>query len=224
MSELLTASLAFPTVVFTILLGIVMLYWTMVIVGALGLDALDFLDLDSGVEALDGATEGVDSSGLDHGGGGVLTFLGFGKVPATIVVSSLALWAWACCVLGVSALAGFGLPGVVVILAVPAVAMFVSGLMTGLLVRVLGRFIVQHKATRRKDLLGKVCTVTTGRVDANFGQAIVREGGDEYTVQVRCDPPNALVRHSQALLVAYDPEHDFYTIEAYDQPLVASGA
>lgn len=39
------------------------------------------------------------------------------------------------------------------------------------------------------------------------------------TIEVRCDPPNSLLRHAQAVILAYDPEHHIYTVEAYDQPL-----
>ena len=38
MNELLAASLEFPTVVFTIVLGIVLVYWLFVLLGALDID------------------------------------------------------------------------------------------------------------------------------------------------------------------------------------------
>ena len=47
MASFLEAFLGYPTVLFSILLGIALAYWCMVIVGALGIDALDVdADLD----------------------------------------------------------------------------------------------------------------------------------------------------------------------------------
>ncbi|GMV42509.1 MAG: hypothetical protein AMXMBFR64_42250 [Myxococcales bacterium] len=70
MTEFLAAILAFPTVVFTILLGVVVIYWGFVVLGALDMDFLD-VHLDGADGALDGAAEaalgGVD--GAAHAAG-----------------------------------------------------------------------------------------------------------------------------------------------------------
>ncbi|MEM7243946.1 MAG: hypothetical protein AAF533_01310 [Acidobacteriota bacterium] len=62
MSEYLQVLLAFPTVVFTVLLGIALCYWLMVILGAMDIDSFDpFHHLDGAVDgalnAADGAAE-----------------------------------------------------------------------------------------------------------------------------------------------------------------------
>ena len=92
-----------------------------------------------------------------------------------------------------------------------------------MLVRIASRFLVHHEPLRSGGLVGKLCTVTTGRVDAGFGQAQFSEDGNVITIEVRCDPPNSLLRHAQAVILAYDPEHHIYTVEAYDQPLAPLG-
>jgi hypothetical protein len=59
MTEFLSAILAFPTVVFTILMGVVLTYWLFVIIGAVGIDMLDgHLDFEAGAKALGGSIEG----------------------------------------------------------------------------------------------------------------------------------------------------------------------
>lgn len=58
MTEFLATTFSFPTVIFTVLLAVCCVYWLMVIVGALGVDALDF-DLDGVDGAADGAAEGA---------------------------------------------------------------------------------------------------------------------------------------------------------------------
>lgn len=58
MTEFLATTFSFPTVIFTVLLAICCAYWLMVIVGALGIDALD-IDFDGLDGAADGAAEGA---------------------------------------------------------------------------------------------------------------------------------------------------------------------
>ena len=58
MTEFLATTFSFPTVIFTVLLAVCCAYWLMVIVGALGIDALD-VDFDGLDGAADGAAEGA---------------------------------------------------------------------------------------------------------------------------------------------------------------------
>lgn len=65
MYEFFAATLSFPTVVFTVLLLVACAYWGLVILGALGIDVLDF-DADGGVDgAVDGAVDGVADGALE---------------------------------------------------------------------------------------------------------------------------------------------------------------
>ena len=257
MTEFLTAILSFPTVIFTVLLIIIVLYWLMVIVGAIGVDVLHVGEAAGGkIEGvLGGAIEGVGGKiegavagkiegmvagkiegavegaveangsveGGGGGGGGFLAMLGFGKVPATVVISSLVLWSWAVCLLAFKSGAQMGLPDWSLQLGAPVVGVFLGGILTGVIVRVVSSFVVNSEPLRSGGLVGKLCTITTGRVDANFGQAQFSEHGNVITIEVRCDPPNSLLRHAQAVILAYDPEHHIYTVEAYDQPLAPLG-
>ena len=66
MQEFLVAVVAFPTIVFTFGLGVTLLYWLVVIFGALDLDFLDSaLGLDSIDATLDGALESIDGMAID---------------------------------------------------------------------------------------------------------------------------------------------------------------
>jgi hypothetical protein len=79
MSPFLESILAFPTVFFTILMGVILTYWLFVILGAVGIDVLDGdVDLSAGAKAASGVLEGgaKAAGGLLEGGakaaGGVL--------------------------------------------------------------------------------------------------------------------------------------------------------
>ncbi|MEZ4238768.1 MAG: hypothetical protein R3F59_21975 [Myxococcota bacterium] len=75
-------------------------------------------------------------------------------------------------------------------------------------------FRVAH-ARSREALLGEAAEITTGRVDARFGQARLTVDGDELLVQVRCDQPDTgLRRGAEALVVAFDPRREAFVVEA----------
>ncbi|WNG36615.1 hypothetical protein F0U61_25275 [Archangium violaceum] len=124
MTEFLDAILAFPTVIFTIPLGVVVGYWLTVMVGAVGIDLLDgdigdfALGAKAGAaEALEGGVKGAMEGGakaaLEGGakaameggakaamegssehGGSFLEVLGFGGVPVTVSVSFVVFLSW----------------------------------------------------------------------------------------------------------------------------------
>ena len=67
MQEFLTTLVSFPTIAFTCALAMALLYWMVVIFGALDLDFLDsVLGLDSMDAAFDGALESIE--GVADGG------------------------------------------------------------------------------------------------------------------------------------------------------------
>lgn len=69
MAELLAAALAFPTVVYTILLVVVVVYWLFVVLGALDIDMLDIGDADGMLEGgADGAAEGLADGAFEGAG------------------------------------------------------------------------------------------------------------------------------------------------------------
>lgn len=192
MNELLSAILTFPTVLFTILLGVVVLYWAFVLLGTLDVDLLDGGDAEADV---DGEPNGV---------AGVLQALGLSGVPLTLSLSLLILASWVLCILAMEligggparwpgALAGIG----ALVLAVP---------LTALAVRPLRRFFVTHSAVGNRSLVGKICTITTLRVDERYGQAEVEDGGAGLLVQVRATGANGLKRGDRALLFDYKDE------------------
>lgn len=233
MDEFLSTILGFPTVVFTVALGVVAGYWLLVIVGAVGSDMLDGTagKLEGAVSAkvegaadavaakVDGAVDAAAGK-IEAGaaaGAGALSALGFGKMPATVVISLLALVAWAVSAIGGLWLGRLGLAGPLVGAAVAVAAVFVGGAVTGLVARAFVRAAPAHRPVRKSELVGRVAAVTTGRVDERFGQATLNVDGADVLVEVRCDTPNALARHIQVVLVSYDAEHHVYTVEAYEE-------
>ncbi len=237
MNELLEASARFPTVVFTIGLGIALIYWLFVLLGALDIDLFGAGDAAAaakgggaaigdaltggskgGAEALKGLKVGGDGHGGDGGGGGVLDALGLTSVPITISMSAIFLLGWIGSLLGMHygarVLGGGGsawLPAlvclVVVILVLPA---------AGLVVRPLRSVFELKDAKRNRDYVGHTCTITTGQVDADFGQAMIDDHGTVLVIPVRCDRPDAFGRGHRALIIDFDEEREAYLVEPAD--------
>lgn len=195
MTELFAAALAFPTVIFTILLGVTAAYWIFVMLGALDVDLLG--DVEGEVVDLDG-------DGEPDGLAGVLQALGLGGVPLTLVLSLLILASWAFCLVAMQLVgsrpAGWIAAGAAVLSVVLAVPL------TALAVRPLRRFFVSHPALQNRSLVGKVCTITTLGVDQRYGQAEVDDGGAGLLVQVRYSGPSRLSRGDRALIFDYKDE------------------
>jgi hypothetical protein len=229
--KLVEAALQFPTVVFTIGLGIVLIYWLFVLLGALDLDLLGggHADLDvsggGGAEGLHVAGEAAGHGGDGGGGGhdgdgdadadsGPMHWLGLGVVPITISISIIMLVSWTGSLMAMSYLAGpdhgpdrpwtAGLVLVaVLVLALPV---------TGLLVRPLAPIFKIREGKTNRDYIGHLCTITTGHVDADFGQATLEDGGTELVIAVRCDRPG-LARGGRALIIDFDDEREAYVVE-----------
>lgn len=213
MQDFLTEMLSFPTVVFTVLLGIATVYWLLVIFGALGLDVLD---ADHGGHDVAHGGHDVGHGDAHHEGhpgfiGWLLGPLKLDAVPVTLVVSLIAFFGWL-----ISHFSGHYLAashsswltevGLLI-------AAFVLGvLLTAFVVRPLAPIFRTNPGAHRIALVGKVVTIDTSRVDATFGMARAEDGGPGLIVQVRCDTENELTRGHRALVVSYDEAREVYEV------------
>ncbi|MCA9537452.1 MAG: DUF1449 family protein [Myxococcales bacterium] len=84
MTEFLHAVLAFPTVIYTVLLVVTLVYWLFVVIGALDVDALDVGDAADGLAdgAADGLADGLADGAADGLADGAAEALGHGAADA----------------------------------------------------------------------------------------------------------------------------------------------
>ena len=237
MTELVEASLQFPTVVFTIALGVVLVYWLFVLVGALDIDLLGG-DVDADVsgaakgigEALTGGAKAggealhagadADASAEVDADGGIWQGLGLGDVPVTISVSLITLLSWAGSLAVMHYLAGgAGWLRAVVLVAAIIVALPIAAL----LVRPLAPVFAVREGKSNADYVGHACTITTGSVDDKFGQATIEDGGTVLVIAVRCDRAGTLARGDKALIIDFDREREAYVVEPSGE-LLSGGA
>jgi hypothetical protein len=236
MGELLALAIAFPTVIFTVLLGVVLVYWLFVVLGALHVDLLgsghdgvfEGAHIEAGHFDAGGADAGLDHPGLDvaeHGGiAGVVEALRLRSAPATVVASLLITFSWLASVLGVQAARHIapGVPPWISGSIVFVLAILVALPITSFAVRPLARLFVPHVAKGRDDLVGKVCVIRTGSVDDTFGEATLEDGGAGLVVRVRVDVSEGaagLARGDQALIVGWDEGRQAFTVAPMEELL-----
>lgn len=207
MGSFLDAATAFPTAIFTTLLGVVLFYWLLALVGIVDFESGD-IDSDPG----------DDLSGHDLGAlAGYIVAFGLHGVPLSIVISLLVLVSWTLSCLGGMWLLPW-LPGAALaypagaVLALASVSLAVP--IAARLIRPLRCLFVTHAAISNASLVGEVCKVLTQSVDEKSGRAEVAQRGASINIRVWANTPNPLVRGASARIVAYEDKTARYRIEA----------
>jgi hypothetical protein len=243
LAHFLAVALSFPCVVYTVLLGIAIVYWLFVMIGAVHLDGGDGA-VDGALDgAGEGAADGIDGGGhadagghadgadgdLGDGGDGahhgalaaMMASLKLRSAPATLVLSVIVLFSWLFSVFGMQASAAWvpeglmGLARFAVLFLSPVLALP----LTSIAVRPLAKIFVPTHATKNESLVGKVCTVRTGTVTDRFGEALLEDGGAGLVVRVRVDTGETLKRGDQVVIVGYDDDRQEFTVAPMDNVL-----
>lgn len=208
MGHFFDAAVGWPTALWTALLGVVLVYWLLAIVGLVDFESSG-LDLDLDVQA--------DGDAGDLGTlASYVVAMGLNGVPFSIVVSLVVLVAWT-----LSCLAGMWLLPLVPttllsVLAGAAVMLASFGLAivaTARLIRPLRPLFVSHAAATNASLVGQPCRVLTGQVDEKVGRAEVQRLGAGINIRVRARTPNTLTKGSSARITDYDAGSGRYLIE-----------
>jgi len=208
MAEFLDTFFSFPAVLLSFLLVLVLLYWSMVILGVFDVDLLDVGDLD--MDASSGTMAGM------------MAGTGLGGVPVTVSLSLLVVWSWILVMIATSLVRPL-LPGtalqIIAGLLILLLALPLALLVTNRCVRPLRALFREHEAPRKHGAVGKLCRISSLTVDERHGQAHLEDGGAGLILAVRCLEPNNLVRGSLALIVDYDRASDTFEVVPTDESL-----
>lgn len=215
MIELIQEALAIYNLPLTALLGMVLLYWMMVMIGMLDFDT-DLFDFgEGGADAADMSVDHPSSMG-----GAMMTtgrFLGFSQVPMAIWGSFFALFLW---VLAVYLNHRFnGVPGdrdvmTAVWLLAPGIAG--SLLLTKLVTLPLARLFaaMSGAAAENQDVLGQLGVVTTTVLDDRHGQVEVKCDGVPALINARLQADGEPLRKGDSVRVAMaSADGHFYYVE-----------
>lgn len=203
MKEFLDIVTSFPTVVFTVLLGVIFVYWLLAILGAVDIDMLDLdVDVDADVSNVGGLT-------------GLLSTLGLSGPPVTVVLSTLVVSSWLISYFASAYLLvlvpwdmlhefiGAGLLVGSFVVSIPVTAQLIKPLK--------GVFKV-HTAKSKSQFIGATCKITTLEVTDTFGQAEIDDGEAGIIVSVRSNTPNVFKKGDKAVVASYDKNKNTYEV------------
>jgi len=197
---------SYPTGIYTVLIGVLVIFWLFAIIGALDIDIISFdadLDLD-----VDGDIEIPGFVGLLH-------TLGFTGVPFTIVLSVLIFLAWIFTYI-VSAYLLPVIPTTLLKLLVGTATLITSFLiaipLTSKIVSPLRKLALENSAKSNKDYLGGMCKVTSLSVDETFGQGKIQTTGTSLVVRIRTAIPNDIKKGDIVRPISYDETENVYHV------------
>ncbi len=202
---------SFPTVIFTFLLLLVVLYWLVAVLGLIDIDVLDF-----DIPEADGMDINPDT-GLTNANvlAGLMLRFGLHGVPVTIILSFIALFGWFVCYYAVHFLMGIIPEGLLAFLAgIPVffASLYVSVMVTALVIKPLRPLFSKASQDTLKRVLGQTAIVRTSRVDNNFGEAILEDGGAGLLLKVRTIGETTFSRGDRVVLLEYDKEKNTYRV------------
>lgn len=172
----LERSLAFPAVLFSLLLAFVSLYWLLVCLGLFDLEPVE-IDMQA-ITAADRPRPGML--------GATLSALGLDAVPRMVLLTLIALSGWPVSYFVQAWLIGHPLPGFfhypqIVLAGLLALAMAL--LCTVLLMAVCRPVIRRIKGPPARPICGQVAVVRSPQVDRHKGQALLEDGGAGLLLQ-----------------------------------------
>ena len=191
----------------TVLVGLVLLYWIMIIIGFIGMDAID-LDFDADVDA---------DMDFEVGGPGIFAslthFLNMQDVPIVIVGSFFIIFWWIITV-SVNHLINPD-QGVLISLAILLPCVGASLFLTRLATMPLAKGFKNYDEFEdaRERLIGSITTVTSSTVTTESGRVELTTDGPEITMNARTLPGVQLAKGDAAKIIAYDEQTDIYTVE-----------
>ncbi|WP_150240376.1 OB-fold-containig protein [Nocardiopsis quinghaiensis] len=208
MGLFLSTAFGFPTVLFTPLLVVTVVYWLFVVAGAADSEMLDSVD-DSG-----------DAVGLSA----MMGRAGLDRVPATVALSMLVCVAWFVSMMGSIVTSFLGTTSTPLLIALGAVVLLIALVaawaVTSGLVMSVQRFLPRRRGDSKHELVGRTCTIRIGEASGGFGQAeITTAGGASISIPVRTTGGEVLPVGSTALIFEHSTEDDLFLVTHFDAAL-----
>ncbi len=201
----------YPTGIYTVLIGVLLIFWLLAILGALDIDIISF-DVDIDIN--------LDSEIEVPGFVGLLHTLGLTGVPFTIVLSVLIFIAWVITYIFSAYLIPF-LPSAILKIIAGTFTLVGSLLlavpMTVKIVAPLRKLSSENSAKSNHDFLGGICKVTSQTVDDTFGQGKIKTTGTSLIVRIRAAVPNEIKKNDIVRPISYDQDDNIYHVITHEE-------
>ena len=211
MVDFLSNILTFPTLFYTGLLGLTLVYWLSSLFG--------FGDFDFGGDRIDGViSEGTELETTDPTSGWMSRFKLDG-IPVTISISLVIFFSWIFCFLIVHYYqdkieAGWleTVLGFWVLVLAPVISAPIVGTLLSPLKPVFEKLKKNAEGRKADSLIGHIATIRTNKVTATFGDADIDLEGANLILKVRAEEPNTLKRGDSVIITDYVIDQNTYKV------------
>ena len=204
MLELFKSAIAGVNIIPTVLLGLIILYWLTVIIGAIDIDLFDF-DLD--------IPEGEVITNPFHG---FLAFLNVGDIPFMLVLSIFSLCLWTISmIIGVFPIVSEGFVNAILIIPNIVVSLFITKAVTHPL-KGLFKGIMKDVESDIK-IEGQLCTLLCDVNYGRLGQAEIERLGSSILINVKVeDEEETLLKGDKAIVLKKVDDRSYYIIKKFE--------
>ncbi len=208
MVSFLSNILVFPTILYTGLLVLVVLYWLNSIIGLAHFDSFETsfeteIDGDAGVSGL----------------ASWLTKFRLDGIPFTLTLSFIIFFSWIFCFFMVETFikdfdtewvrVALGFWGIILspVLAIPVTALLLNPFKP-----IFKKLREEAKQPEANDFVGGIAIIRSGKVNDSHGSVELNDGGAGLVLQVRAEEPNSFKRGDSVILKEYLPASNTYLI------------
>lgn len=200
---------SFPTVIYSALLLVCMLYW---VVAVLGLVDLDILDMD-----YDGDIDAVDSVEAQNGIAGLLLKFGLSGVPLTVIISLVSLFGWLLCYYA-SYFASQYIPttllNIVASVLIFFIASYIAILMTAQVIKPIRKLFAKLDIDETKHILGQTVVVRSSVVNQDRGEAFMNDGGAGILLNIRSSVGDEFKKGDEVVVIEQLNDSNLYRVIA----------
>lgn len=210
MKELLELSFQGANAIPSFLLIFVLIYWVVVMFGAVD---MDFFDIDVDVD-VDGP--GVDADADISVGwlNSVLIFFNLPHIPLMIFVSFMALPMWLISVQLNDLIGNTNLLlGIVFLIPNLLVSLFVAKFLTMPFVKLFSKMNAEGETTT--TMIGKICHVILTLNSDSVGQVEVNVDGSNYRINAKTTEDKVMKKGEEGLVIEYHEDGKYYVVEPY---------
>lgn len=210
MNDFLLTIVSFPTVIFTFVLGVAVLYW---LCAAFGLLDIEMLDVD--LPEVDGHLHAHAEHSFAETFAGILLRLGLNGVPVTIIITFIALIGWFISYyLSYFEWLMFGYGWLRFLIGIPVFifSLYLAILVTAQLIKPLRKLFAKTEQFVEKKILGQTAIVRSSKADSHSGEANFDDGGAGLIVKIRTLGDQQFVRGDRVVLLEYRAEQHVYNV------------
>ncbi len=201
MLDLLKTAVTGVNLIPTVLLGLIILYWLIVIIGALDIDFFDF-DFDAD----------ISNPFYDF-----LAFFNMGDLPFMLVLSIFSLSFWTISmIVSVLHIMSAGWLSALLLVPIIVLSLFITKAVTQPL-KGLFKGILKQDAEIEKKIEGQLCTLLCDLTYGRLGQAEIDRVGSSIRINVKVDGEGeTLFKGDKAIVIKKDHEKDYYIIKKFE--------